>query len=258
MRATIGAFVLLLTPVFLFVPLQAQAGAFAVDDATIGTPGEVSLDLVAGVSVNRARERVFAATPAYTLQAIPLQLSLEFAREGLARGDEGPKRRFWGTALAPEAKLRLLDLDAHGRIGLAVATGFSWRASLQRPGPTEDEDEVPRFRRLESISGLGITSFRLVERVTLNLNAGLERDRAEGRTQPLWGVGAAWVALPETPLGTTTLIAEASGTDRGRAALQAGLRQTLWDDRVDLDLVVGRNLSDERATWLVFGVAGRF
>lgn len=248
------AFILLMT----LDRVHAQGGPFLVDDAAIGESGAAQLETIAGFSLQRSRERVFSVRPAYTLAAAPLQLSLGIARDGLARGDDGPKRRFWGTSLSPEAKLRLVDLDADGRIGLALRTGVSWRAALQRPGPAEDEDEAPRFRRLESIYGLGIASFRLVERVTLNLNAGLERDRAEGRTEPLWGVGAAWVALPETPLGTTTLIAEASGTDRGRAALQAGLRQTLWDDRVDLDLVVGRNLTDERASWLVFGVTGRF
>lgn len=258
MRVTNRFFALLLTPVLLFAPLHAQAGAFAVDDSAVGAAGEVSLDLVAGVSVNRARERVFAATPAYTLQAIPLQLSLDLARDGLARGDDGPKRRFWGTSLSPEAKLRLVDLDANGRIGLAVATGLSWRASLQRPGPAEDEGEAPRFRRLESVYGLGIASFRLVEGVTLNLNAGVERDRVAGRTQPLWGLGATWQVFESESLGETSLIAEGFGSDRGRTGLQAGIRQTVHRGRIDLDLAVGRNLSDERATWLVFGVTGRF
>ncbi|MDW8444446.1 MAG: hypothetical protein RML45_09170 [Acetobacteraceae bacterium] len=235
----------------------AQGGPFLVDDAAVGAPGAAQVETVGRFSVNGARERVFSVRPGYTLDALPLQLSLGVVRDGLSRGDDGPKRRFWGTALEPEAKLRLLDLDAHGRVGLALKTGLSWRASQQRAGAS-DEDEAAPFRRLESAFGLGIASFRLSEGLTVNLNAGVERDRLESRTQPLWGIGAGWTVLPETALGSTRLIAEASGTDRGRAALQAGLRQTVFDDRVDLDLVVGRNLSDERATWLVFGLATRF
>lgn len=237
---------------------RAQGGPFLVDDAAVGEPGSAQLETIARFSQQRSRERLFSLRPAYTLEPVPLQLSLGVVRDGSARGDEGPKRRFWGTALEPEAKLRLLDLDTHGRLGFALKAGLSWRSALQHPGPGEDAEDTAPFRRLESVFGLGIASFRLVHGLTLNVNAGVERDRVEGRTQPLWGVGTAWAVLPETPLGATTLIAEASGTDRGRAALQAGLRQTVFDDRIDVDLVLGRNLTEERATWLVFGITSRF
>lgn len=109
----------------------ARGGPFLVDDAALGAPGAVQLETVAGFSLQRSRERLFALRPGYTLSALPLQLSLGIEREGIARGGEGPKRRAWGTALAPEAKLRLLDLDAQGRPGLALKAGASWRASLQ-------------------------------------------------------------------------------------------------------------------------------
>jgi len=239
---------------------HAQGGAFRVDDAAVGDPGRSQIETIAAFSLGRARERLFSARLGHTLAVFPaLQLSLGVERDGAARGDEPDlgKRRFWGTTLAPEAKLRLLDAEEHGRLGLAVKGGLGWRSSLQR-GRGEDGEEAVPFRRLESAFGLGIATLRLAETVSVNLNGGVERDRVAGRTQPLWGLGASWRVFGDSPLGATTLVAEASGTDRGRAALQGGLRQTVFEERVDLDLVLGRNLSDERASWLVVGLTARF
>ena len=239
---------------------QAQGGAFRVDDAAVGDPGASQLETLAGASLNRSRERVFSARLGHTLALFPaLQLSLGVERDGSARGEETErgKRRFWGTTLAPEAKLRLLDLDGHGRLGLAAKAGLGWRSSLHR-ARAEDDDEAAPFRRLETVFGLGIATIRLTETVTVNVNGGIERDRIDRRTAPLWGVGTAWRAVADSPIGSTTLIAEVSGSDRGRSAVQAGLRQTLFEERLDLDLVLGRNLSDERATWLVGAIAVRF
>lgn len=86
----------------------------------------------------------------------------------------------------------------------------------------------------------------------------MERDRVAERTQPLWRLGATWQVFESETLGETSLIAEGFGSDRGRTGLQAGIRQTVHRGRIDLDLAVGCNLSDERATWLVFAVAARF
>jgi hypothetical protein len=55
-----------------------------------------------------------------------------------------------------------------------------------------------------------------------------------------------------------TAIAEAFGRDRGRPGLQLGIRPTILDGRVDLDLILGRNLSERRANWVTLGVTGRF
>jgi hypothetical protein len=232
-------------------PALAQGGPFRVDDSGITEPGRYKIEAFAGFSTQASRERQFTITPGTTLSLLPfVEFSLGISRSGDAREpDDSGKRLFWTTTLEPQAKIELLPLDRHG-IGLALKGGLAWRASAQRPAAAEDD---PSFRRTESVFGLGIVSVQPFEPLQLNLNLGAERDRIAGRTAPLWGIGANYAVLEQT-----RLIAEASGQDRGRAALQAGIRQTVLDGQVDLDLVVGRNLSDEKATWLILGTAVRF
>lgn len=235
----------------------AQGGPFRVDDSGVEEAGTLKLEALGAFSVNRGREREVSVRPAFVPAALPfVEFSLGLTRGAEARDPDDAKRRFWATRLEPEAKVEILPVERFG-IGLGAKAGAAWRLSAQRLGADEDPD-APGFRRLETLFATGIATVRPIEALALNLNLGVERDRIDRRTAPLWGVGVAWRAIEESPIGGTTLIAEVSGSDRGRSAVQAGLRQSLFDDRLDLDLVVGRNLSDERATWLVGGFAVRF
>lgn len=258
MRSFIGSVALAASALCLSVPAAlAQGGPFRVDDSGVEEAGTIKLESFGAFSVNRNREREISVRPGFVPTALPfVEVSLGLSRSAEARDPDDAKRRFWATRLEPEAKVELLPTERHG-IGLGVKVGAALRLSAQRLGADEDPD-VPGSRRLETLFATGIATVRPIEVLALNLNLGVERDRIDRRTAPLWGVGVAWRAIEASPIGGTTLIAEVSGTDRGRSAVQAGLRQTVLDDRLNLDLVVGRTLSDARATWLVGGFAVRF
>jgi len=229
----------------------AQGGPYRVDDAAIAAPGTFKLESYGAFSVNRSRERAYTVTPGATFAALPfVEFSLGLERAGEARGDDADKLRFWSTVVSPQAKVALLPIERHG-IGLALKTGFSYRTALQRPEP--DADAPQRFRRLDLPFATAIVSVAPIESVTVSANLGVEYDRTETRAAPTWGLGAAWEAIE-----SLSLIGAVSGSDRGRAALQAGLRKTVLDGRLDLDVALGRNLSDERATWIIAGFAARF
>ncbi len=235
----------------------AQGGPFRVDDSGVEAAGTIKLEAFGAFSATRSREREVSFRPGFVATALPfVEFSLGLARGAEARDPEDAKRRFWATRLEPEAKLEVLPVDRHG-IGLAVRVGAAWRLSAQRLGADVDPDQ-PGFRRLETLFSTAIATVQPIEALALNLNLGVERDRIDRRTAPLWGVGVVWRAMADGPVGGTALIAEVSGSDRKRSAVQVGMRQSLSEDRLDLDLVVGRNLTDERATWLIGGVAVRF
>jgi hypothetical protein len=228
---------LLLLPLLLPAPALAQGGPYRVDDSAILAPGRAKLDGAFGVSLRRPREIEATLTPAATFRFLPMaEVSLGLSRS--AEAAEGG--RGWATRIAPRVKIELLPLSEDRPFGLALATGAAWRTA---PGATT----------LETLQAVGILSVRPAEALTLNLNLGVERDREERRTAPLWGVGAAW----EVREGTA-LIAALSGSDRGRSALQGGLRQGLGEGLPTLDLVLGRNLSDRRGSWLVLGLTAEF
>jgi len=229
----------------------AQGGPYRVDDAAIAAPGTFKLESYGAFSVNRSRERAYTVTPGATFAGLPfVEFSLGLERAGEARGDDADKLRFWSTVVSPQAKVALLPIERHG-IGLALKTGFSYRTALQRPEP--DPDAPARLRRLDLPFATAIVSVAPIESVTVSANLGVEYDRTENRAAPTWGLGAAWEAIE-----SLSLIGAVSGSDRGRAALQSGVRKSVLDGRLDLDVALGRNLSDERATWIIAGFAARF
>jgi hypothetical protein len=227
----------LLLPLLVPAPALAQGGPYRVDDSAILAPGAAKLDAAFGAALRRPRELEATLTPAVTFRFLPMA---EFSL-GLSRSAEAAETgRGWATRLSPRVKIEVLPLAEDRRFGLAIATGLAWRTA---PGAT----------RLETLDAVGILSVRPAEPLTLSLNLGLERDREAGRTAPLWGVGAAW----EVQEGTA-LIAALSGSDRGRSALQGGLRQGLGEGLPTLDVVLGRNLSDRRGAWVVLGLTAEF
>jgi hypothetical protein len=224
-------------PLLLQAPALAQGGPYRVDDAAILATGGVKLDAAWGISFRRPRETEVSLTPAATFRFLPrAEISLGIARsaEAAASGRE------WATRLSPRVKIELVPLAEDSPFGLALATGLSWRTA-------------PGANRLETLEAIGILSVRPAEALTLNLNLGAERDREARRTAPRWGLGAAWEVV-----GGTALVAASSGSDRGRAALQGGVRQSLGEGLPTLDLVLGRNLSDRRGSWLVLGLTAEF
>jgi hypothetical protein len=209
-------------------PALAAGGAYVVDDSEIGEAGSCKLE--AWVQGARHDERNLVAAPACVFE------SLSFVELGMAltRARAGGE---WSTSVSPKAKVTLLPIERHG-IGLGVAVGAGYATEPSK---------------VESLTAAAFLSVQPLEAARVNFNLGWERDRTVPRDFATWGIGTD-VQVAEN----WTAIAEAFGRDRGRPGLQLGIRPTILDGRVDLDLILGRNLSERRANWVTLGVTGRF
>jgi hypothetical protein len=63
----------------------------------------------------------------------------------------------------------------------------------------------------------------------------------------------AWATRGGTGDHLGAVIAEAFGLDSGRWGKQIGLRPTLIEDLLDLDLVYGRDIDGSRSNWFSLG-----
>jgi hypothetical protein len=95
-------------------------------------------------------------------------------------------------------------------------------------------------------------SIRLSEIFIVNLNVGGLWDRIEDRSFVTWGAG--FMLTLSEPL---MLIGEVFGEGSERPGAQLGLRYTPHE-KIDFDLIYGRNLTGEKSDWLTFGVNLRF
>lgn len=206
------------------------SGPYRVDDAAITPAGGGQLET--WVSLTR-RGHAFEALPATTLKALPF---LEWSA-GLDTG------RFDG------ARTTGLTLQAKGLFGAEPATpgavGFAAsgavRFGLDGAGATD-------------LALNGIMTLVASDRLLLHGNLGLAEDRLDGDTALTWGARAEAALLP----GRLSIHAELFGSTQTRAGFQLGLRPTILDGAMDLELVFSRNLSDERERWATMGFALRF
>jgi len=206
----------------------AAGGPYVVDDYEIPAAGTCQIESWA--SFGKKSDRIFVMAPSCTFESLSW-LEVGFAVErSRSSGD-------WATTTAPVTKASIIPIDQFG-VGMAVAGSveYDW---------TE--------RAISGATAAALFTFKPVERTLLNLNLGYERDQIERRDYAIWGVGATL-----EPVENLAFIAEVFGRHEGRAGIQAGVRPTLFDGRLDVDFVVGRNLSDTRAIWFTVGTALRF
>lgn len=219
-------------------PAHAAGGAFAVDDSEVAKPGECKVESWYSHASND--DLVAVASPACVVKlGLPVELGFALAR---SRGDD-----VWGTDLVLKAKTTLISVEGPRKIGigLAVATSFDLVAH-QNTGTLVN---VP-------------ISIQLTEQLRANLNAGWSFDNTTDTHYATWGVGLEWNFVK--PL---TLIAEIYGIAGDRpptdppsltdVRAQAGLRWTPHD-KIDFDLIYGRNIGGENADWITAGVNLRF
>lgn len=206
----------------------ANGGPYAVDDAGIATPGKFKLETWTSFANNG--DRVYLVSPGFTLEALPF---VEFELTMESRRADGE----WATTFAPAAKIALRDIDEHG-YGLALSIG-SGHAGV--------------IRNADTLYAVVPLSVPVNERLNLHFNAGVEHDRTENETVGVWGAAVQLIAHDRLEL-----IGEVFGADNDRPGWQAGIRPFLFDGRVALDIVYGRNLDGERADWLTVGLALEF
>lgn len=207
---------------------QAAGGAFAVDDAGVDGPGACKVEAFASFARNDDFMGVVAPACVISLGR-PLNIGVQFDRS--RSGGE------WGSGLALKAKTAIVPFTDDAFFGVAISGGVGFDLTARETA--EWFVTVP-------------VSIRLSKIFQVNLNIGGVRDNIEHRSFVTWGAGF------ELMLGERfTLLGEVFGQSSGRPGAQLGLRFTPHD-KVDFDIIYGRNLTGERSDWITAGVNLRF
>jgi hypothetical protein len=201
----------------------AAGGAFVVDDAVIGKPGECQVE----AWVAQADNGHFIGTtqPACTVRlGIPVEFTVTLAH---ARSEA------WTHFTGLQAKVVPLDTThiaiafTVGRV-LDVTTGDSSFSFINLP-----------------------VTIKLHDQFRINLNAGglwAERDHFTYGASLEWDIAQSWMTIAEV-FGLTGPSEE--------PRFQLGLRH-MPTKSIDLDLIYGNNLTGENAHWVTAGVTARF
>jgi hypothetical protein len=206
----------------------AAGGAFAVDDAGVDEAGACKVE--AWTSFARNRDFIGVVAPACVVRlGTPVELGAQFDRS--RSGGE------WGTGLSLKAKTALVPRGDDGVVGVALVGGIGF--------------DLTAHETAELFVNVPVT-IRIAEPLLLNFNVGALRDRVEQRSFVTWGAGFELSLAPRF-----TLIGEVFGQSSEDPGAQLGLRYTPHE-KVDFDLIYGRNLAGERADWITVGLNLRF
>lgn len=222
--------ILLLAVLAAALALPARAsGPYATDDSAITPAGERQVE--AWVSLTGAGNR-FVLAPAFTLRAVPfLELGLALESDRLAGTRD--------SAVGVQAKARLrAEPGEASAVGLALATGTR---TATRDGATE-------------AFIIASTSWAATGTTLVHLNLGYSGFLTRREDGLSWGARLEQGLVPDR----LVLHAELFGAGGERPGMQLGLRPTLASGTIDLEIIAGRNLDGERATWATLGAAVRF
>jgi hypothetical protein len=215
--------------VCLLLSLRASHGdgAFVLDDAGVDDPGKCKVESWAAFASNR--DFIGVVAPACVINlGRPVEITVPIGR---IRNDG-----VWSTDLVLEAKTPIIPFDDGSKFGVALIGGVGFN--------------LTRGETAAAFVTLPI-SFQVSEPLRLDLNVGVLRNIVDERTLFAWGAGAHLSLTPQV-----ALIAETFGFDREVGA-QVGVRYTPHE-KVDFDLIYGRNIEGDRADWVTVGVNLRF
>ncbi|AWM95191.1 hypothetical protein DJ564_18425 [Pseudomonas sp. 31-12] len=210
---------------------NAAGGAYAVDDAGINAPGKCNIDAwyQNGRHSSSSNSVVSQDCTFKGLPNVQLGAAVQHSR------DDGDSE----TQLSPQFKTQIFSRDD---LGLELALAGSAHFAFNRGHAFDGADLNLPF------------TYQPLQTLRLNLNAGWTHAYDEGEQHHRW----TWGTGVEYDLARSlTLIAERYGQQGGEQAWQAGPRLHIGK-RIDVDLVVGRNLTGERDQWLTTGATLRF
>jgi hypothetical protein len=207
---------------------RAAGGAYIVDDAVIGAPGACQVE--SWLALASTHDLAAVTAPACVVNfGHPVEITTQFSRTS--------SNGIWDTAFTLKGKTTLLPVEGNS-FGLGLIGTMSYDIT---------------GHQISTATVFVPLTIQLSEPLKLNLNAGLFRDQANNRSFGLWGAGVEYSI--NKPI---TLIAEVfGGQGTSKPAVQGGIRYTPVD-KVDFDLIYGRNLTGEEANWLTLGVNLRF
>ena len=225
MRFVIGG---ILMPLALLTagPAFAAGGEHVVDDAAVETPGTCHLE--SWVTLSSGGGRLANSAPACTRKAWP---NLELG--GFITHSWTNETHDTVIGLSPKLMLRSEERG----VGIGVATGLGY--GIDRG-------------RFETASVIMPVTIPAGEKLRFNLNAGWLWARADHRHDMFVGAQAE-IALRKN----LNLMVENFTRDEGKVGGQAGLRWTVGNGAVDLDLIGGRYVDGVTRNAISFGVTIR-
>jgi len=209
----------------------AAGGSYVVDDGGINAPGECNIDIW-NKSGRHNSDNDLVLSPACTFQALP---SVQFgAAIEHSSNDEDSE-----TQLSPQAKARLFSRED---LGIEAALAATAHFALNRAHSYDGADlSIP-------------LTFQPIDPLRLNFNAGWMHAYDEGEQNHRWTWGA---GVEYDLVESLTLIAERFGQRGGEQGWQAGPRLHIGK-LIDVDLVAGGHLTEDRDRWLTAGATLRF
>jgi len=215
---------------------HAAGGAFFVDDASVDEPYSCKVESWGSLGSNTAS--VAVTSPACVLPLFrPTEIGFSIVRTRSETGD-------WGTGLIVKPKMNLLPVET-GKVGLAVSGGPAF--------------DLATGEFAGAFLNVPVT-YTASDSFKINVNAGWIYDHDSNRHSASYGAGVEWI--PGKPF---TIIAEVFGvlTSNPDARtvtdprFQVGLRITPIDT-MDFDVIYGRNIYGENASWITVGWNVRF
>lgn len=214
---------------------DAAGGAYAVDDAEIGKVGECQVE--SWISFASNHDLIATTTPACVVNlGIPVELDVVAQR---MRADS-----VWTTTAGIAGKANLIPI-ATGKFGLAVSGGANWDTATGNN--TSNYLMVP-------------VTYEQNKKLRFNFNAGWQYDAINRIHYASWGAGFEWgFADKLTLIGEVYGLAGQSipGKNVTSPRAQLGLRFNPTE-KIDLDLIYGRNIAGENANWITIGLNLRF
>ena len=206
---------------------QAAGGAYAVDDAAIGSVGECQVK--SWIAVPSTGDFVGVTQPACVAKlGVPVEFTATL--QAVRLGSE------WATLTGLQGKFVLLPMEPGN---LAVALVLSTLQDATK-GENVTFINVP-------------VTIKLRDDFRLNLNGGWLHDSIDDTSHFTWGGGFEWDFRPQW-----TFIAEVYGQTGhlSEPRVQAGLRFTPTKN-FDLDIIYGHNIMGENANWITAGLTVR-
>lgn len=221
----------------LLAPASAYAagGAYVVDDAAVGKPGECKVESWVALADNHDVQAI--TQPACVVKlGIPIEVTAAYAR---TRSDGE-----WQNFAGGKAKINLVPVET-GRIGVALVDFAVWDVHTGQ----------------NNFNALYVPlTYQFSDSFRINVNAGWQYDGAHQANQTYWGAGFEWnFVQPLTLIGELFQFAgpRVDPTSFTEPRAQLGLRITPQKS-FDIDLIYGRNVYGENANWFTLGLNVRF
>jgi len=209
---------------------HAAGGAYVVEDSDIEEPGECKIESWGSFAKNG--DRAFVASPGCVVDIFrPIEVGAQLARTRAAG--------VWNTDFDLKAKTNILSSEKN-----PVGIGLIAEASFDLTG-----------HQFTAMTLLVPVTIPMGEMFKINLNGGWQYDRTTAQSIGLYGAGFEWI-MTKDPM-KVTLIGEVFGQTVGDPGAQAGLRFTP-QEKFDIDVILGHNLTGEKSTWITVGLNFRF